>query len=240
MSAELILDPQIRIWVFLPIALIAFLVGILRYYLSILLENKTNLDLQQLKKNCILQRARRLQYNCKYLPAKSFLDRRDAFNNPSNGYLMEKQPALVQTMPLTDSRYINEILKGNFLNVVSMLLVGGWITLMFSGFLTTKVPFPLTLTFQTMLQRGIELNNLEASWVSSASWYFLNVFCLRGIHGLVFEEYVTENEKGIVRVDVGVMMKEEWEGLELIEHDWAMEDIEHDMLTTIANDLIIH
>lgn len=237
MSAELILDPQIRIWVFLPTALITFLVGILRYYLSILLETKTNLDLQQLKKHYILQRARRLQCNCKYLPTKSFLARRHAFNNPSNGYLTEKQPALVQTMPLTDSRYINELLKGNFLNVVTMLLVGGWITLMFSGFLTTKVPFPLTLTFQTMLQRGIELNNLEASWVSSASWYFLNVFCLRGMYGLVFEENAAENEKGIGRMDFGVMMKEEWEGLELIEHEWALEDIEHDMLTTIENEI---
>jgi len=36
--------------------------------------------------------------------------------------------------------------------------------LIISSFFLAKVPFPLTLRFKAMLQRGIELTSLDASW----------------------------------------------------------------------------
>jgi len=48
-----------------------------------------------------------------------------------------------------------------------------------------KLPFPLTLGFKGMLQRGIETSDMDVRWVSSLSWYFLNFFGLNGLYRLI-------------------------------------------------------
>jgi hypothetical protein len=46
---ELRLDPAIRLWVFLPIVIITFLVGIIRHYVSVLLSSAKKVDLAQVR-----------------------------------------------------------------------------------------------------------------------------------------------------------------------------------------------
>jgi len=46
--AELLLDSDIRLWVFLPIVVITFLVGIIRHYVTILLSTEKKVELQQI------------------------------------------------------------------------------------------------------------------------------------------------------------------------------------------------
>jgi len=66
-------------------------------------------------------------------------------------------------------------------NMVMMQGVGHF----FSGFVLVKVPFPLTKGFKMMFQRGLQLNTLETSYVSSVSWYFLVMYGLRGLLRLI-------------------------------------------------------
>lgn len=202
--AELLIDPNIRGWVFLPIVVITFLVGIIRHYVSNLITSTKKIELTQLQDRWVeaerepnqfihssvsysqaMIRARLLRENGKYLTPQSFAMRRHFFNNEESGYFKtQKRPPATPN----SSAMLTDLVKGNFINVLPMVVIGGWINWMFSGFVTTKVPFPLTLRFKPMLQRGVELQSLDASWVSSASWYFLNVFGLRNIYTLVLGE----------------------------------------------------
>ena len=47
--AELLLDSNIRIWVFLPIIMITFLVGILRHYFSLIIASQKKVELLQVQ-----------------------------------------------------------------------------------------------------------------------------------------------------------------------------------------------
>nr|XP_008980380.1 ER membrane protein complex subunit 3 isoform X1 [Callithrix jacchus] len=182
---ELLLDSNIRLWVVLPIVIITFFVGMIRHYVSILLQSDKKLTQEQVSDSQVLIRSRVLRENGKYIPKQSFLTRKYYFNNPEDGFFKKTKRKVVPPSPMTDPTMLTDMMKGNVTNVLPMILIGGWINMTFSGFVTTKVPFPLTLRFKPMLQQGIELLTLDASWVSSASWYFLNVFGLRSIYSLI-------------------------------------------------------
>lgn len=51
--------------------------------------------------------------------------------------------------------------------------------------LLVKLPFPLTLGFKSMLQRGVQTQDMDVRWVSSLSWYFLNFFGLNGLYRII-------------------------------------------------------
>lgn len=239
--AELLLDPLIRVWVFLPIVVITFLVGVLRHYVSILLTSQKKVEIQQVQDSQAIIRARNLRENGKYIPKQSFLMRRHFFNNEEVGYFKTQKRNAVAQNPMTDPSMMTDMLKGNLANVLPMLIIGGWINWTFSGFVTTKIPFPLTLRFKVMLQRGIELVSLDASWVSSISWYFLNVVGLKGIYTVVLgENNAADQARQIQEQMSGAAMamppdpkgafKAEWEALEIYDHQWGLQNIENELV----------
>ncbi|CAL1263249.1 unnamed protein product [Larinioides sclopetarius] len=249
---ELLLDPDIRLWVFLPIVIITFLFGIVRHYISILLTSTKKVELTQVQDSQAIIRSRLLRENGKYIPRQAFLMRKHYFNNEDVGYFKTQKRSPPAQNPMTDPSVMTDMVKGNFTNVLPMIIIGGWINWTFSGFVTTKVPFPLTLRFKPMLQRGIELLSLDASWVSSASWYFLNVFGLRSIYALVLGENNAIPRPAFINFaaadqtrtmqdqmsapamamppDPKQAFKAEWEALEICDHQWILKNIEAELV----------
>lgn len=72
-----------------------------------------------------------------------------------------------------------------FLSAFPIPRTAGRLLMLLVGHFTVKLPFPLTLGFKSMLQRGVETSDMDVRWVSSLSWYFLNFFGLNGLYRLI-------------------------------------------------------
>jgi len=79
-------------------------------------------------------------------------------------------------------------MKGGMVGMVQNMVMMQGISHFFRGFVLLKVPFPLTNGFKGMFQRGLELQTLDTSYVSSVSWYFLVMYGLRGFFRLVMSD----------------------------------------------------
>lgn len=65
---ELLLDSNIRLWVVLPIVFITFFVGVIRHYVSILLQSDKKLTLEQVSDRYVMFNLKwgtnKIQINC--------------------------------------------------------------------------------------------------------------------------------------------------------------------------------
>lgn len=84
-----------------------------------------------------------------------------------------------------------------------------------------------------MLQNGIDLSTVDVSYVSSRSWYFLNLFGLRGLFSLILgEENAMDDTQRMMQMsgfgfDPSKSLGAEKDSLDIIQHDWALPKFEH-------------
>lgn len=130
--------------------------------------------------------------------------------------------------------------------VQNMIMMQG-ISHFFKGYVLVKIPFPLTQGFKGMFQRGLELQTLDTSYVSSVSWYFLVMFGLRGFFRLVIGDPTQEQVEstmlqqqlgtqtggapGPQQFDASKALNAEADNLELLPtHKSSLDDVEKRLL----------
>jgi len=195
---DLYLDPQIRNWVLFPITLVMILVGLLRHYVTILLSSSPKAQsAAAIREQRALLRSQILRASSKNsnLPpiyyhqiASSLSKGLETGSYLQSGPRDPNAPAAAPPNPLSDPAAMEGMMEGMkkqmAMNIPQMIIMG-WIGYFFHGFLVIKLPFPLTLGFKPMLQRGIDTPDMDVRWVSSLSWYFLNLFGLNGLFRLI-------------------------------------------------------
>lgn len=230
---DLILDRNIRTWVFIPIIVMTFLLGVVKHYLSMCLDKDVNMEMDHLQETYFLLRLRALKMNASYITKSSYTIRMNYLTNEGQSFNINKKPKEHLTN-FNPNNYFN-MLKNNLINILPMFLTGSWIVYMFSDFITTKLPFSLTLRFKTMLQRSMSFNELNDPWVSSASWYFLCVFGLRNIFNVILgEDHMANLDKNVedqlqqqhtLGGNIVQLIQQEIEELQIIEHDWILKEL---------------
>ncbi|KAL4371788.1 hypothetical protein AHAS_Ahas06G0200800 [Arachis hypogaea] len=234
MAEDLVLDTAIRDWVLIPLSVVMVLIGVLRYFVSKLMRSSQTPDVKIVKEGQMMLRARNLRAGANFIPAKAFRARKIYFCNEENGLLFvpKGQAQNPQAQMFSDPNMAMDMMKKNLSMIIPQTLTFAWVNFFFSGFVAAKIPFPLTQRFRSMLQNGIDLSTVDVSYVSSRSWYFLNLFGLRGLFSLILgEENAVDDTQRMMQMggfgmDPSKGLSAEKDNLDITQHDWALPNFE--------------
>ncbi|KAI0243656.1 hypothetical protein L0F63_002958 [Massospora cicadina] len=256
----MVLDPAIRDWVLVPIMVVMVLVGVLRHQVtSLLTATPPRPTLKGLREAQALARCSLLLSHGDHLIYSKFNARRETIlEDIESGAFLKSGPKNAegfgggQGNPLTDPAMMEQMMGGmkkNIAMIVPQTIIMAWINFFFSGFVLIRLPFPLTLRFKSMLQTGIFTSDMDVAWVSSLSWYFLNLFGLRAVFALVLgDENTVDGFKDIQAMNMPAMavgptgqahdmtnaFKAESENLSLYSHRWKLDGIEQRVMAKYA------
>jgi hypothetical protein len=243
------LSPEIKNWVFIPIMLVMILVGLLRHHATRLLNTIAKPESRQLRETSALFRCRNIRENGGLIPYQGFMIRKQYITEAFEAKKYLKVPDFEgkQANPMGDPSALSgtmKMMQKNMVMFIPQTLLMSWITFFFSGFVLTKLPFPLTVRFKEMLQRGIDTTDMDVTWVSSLSWYFLNLFGLTSVYTLLLGgdsdasgsmdmmamQQMGQSNPMQQPAEVANVFKNEKEFMELAEHTFQFENIEETLL----------
>jgi hypothetical protein len=217
----LLLDPAIRDWVVLPLFVIMIAAGLLRHYVGLLLQgDKTKVGkIPQRTQNLMRHTAKVRSGAAHYMSTWKFHARKQHYSQlladeaewaqAEHDKQQESEGSKADDDPMSALMGPNGpmgMMKGNMAFMVQNMVMMQGIQHFFSGFILLKVPFPLSVGFKNMFQNGMErLPDLESSYVSSISWYFLVMYGLRSFFRLAIGDPPLEvKEQDMLQMQMGL------------------------------------
>ncbi|CAH1398265.1 unnamed protein product [Nezara viridula] len=232
---ELLLDSNIRIFVNFSMALTIFLIRILRVYMIKLFFQEEFIDLRNIQCIQALQRAEALLNNGHVLIRRSFISRKLFFCHESRGFFTiyeaknTKNEEESMSSFFKDLGALAEYCRNNLVSVVPPILAGTWVHFTFGDLICTKIPFFITQQFKAILQAGVDVRDLDAYWVSSSSWYFINHFSSSSISRIFLGCDENDHIEPSSPRAVAALFKETKEkvlsmreNLEIYKHKWSL------------------
>lgn len=166
--------------------------GVLRHYASVLMQPAPKkLNAKATREQRALARGVTLRNNYHVLSKEAFDAKRDTLvaGYESGEFLKDgNQEGKPPANPLSDPSQMDGMMgmmKNNMAMMIPNTLIMSWINAFFSGYVTMKLPFPITIKFKSMLQAGVLTKDLDPRWMSSISWYFLCIFGLQFVYVLI-------------------------------------------------------
>ncbi|CAA6670836.1 unnamed protein product [Spirodela intermedia] len=212
------------------------LIGVLRYFVSKLMRSYQAPDQKVVKDGQVILRAGHLRAGANFIPPRpSTPEEHTLLTRYENGLLHvpKGQAQNAQAQMFSDPNMAVDMMKKNLSMIIPQTLTFAWVNFFFSGFVAAKIPFPLTQRFRSMLQNGIDLSTVDVSYVSSRSWYFLNLFGLRGLFSLIWERKMvtTDDAQRMMQMsgfgfDPAKNLSAEKDSIDILQHDWALPKFE--------------
>jgi hypothetical protein len=257
MSDLLPLDPNIRDYVLFPISIIMAITSILRGNLTKYFSSAPPPPAPpaaggpHASPHLVAAVSSPLRRNFEVLDAAAFSARRAKLVG-SSGLIGTARAALAAEKaenpmagnPALDPAHSSAMMKKQMTTILPQIGLMSFVNFAFSGFILMSLPFPLSHSFKSMMQQGVALPSLSSSYVSSISWYFLNVFGLRGLLFLLVGEAAADDAKALGAqmgqgggaaaagqpVDMDKVLETEEDALVLIQHRCICDGVEERLL----------
>lgn len=244
----LVLDSDVRDWVFVPLTLFIVLMKLIMQYMHTAMSAAPPPDkeLPEVREMQAAARSGRVRQLGGWIPEGALRMRRDFFAEKDSGLFSQKpQTRAMHEAMVTDPSMMADMMKKNLTGMVPQILMGTIVSFFFSGFVMGKVPFSLSPRFRPMLQRGVDLASLDVSYFTGLSYYILLLFSSRGPFSLAFREDTVDDAEVMRRqmamgggpgaFDAAGVFKSEKAAWESTFHEWALDGAEAEALRTLRH-----